>query len=177
MINLWFEWTTISWRTGVSIQKINKSSDRQGMSYGNWWIQYENWWNVFRSGAEGRSLQRGGCSSLPVVAGKREKVVAFCRWVPACWYKSAPAYIVRSFLYNKYWRLRLQQQWFSPELGFHLNSWCSYVLFMFDGLFCYFYSCLMLIWCNNLNKDIIRYLDIHIGCSTVTYGFKKRKIV
>ena len=126
MMNLWFEWQTISWKTGVSLQKI--SGDRQGMSYGNWWIQYENWWSVARSGAEGRSLQWGGCSSLPVVASKWEKVVAFCRWVPTCWYKSAPAYIVRSLLYNKYWKLRLQQRWFSLELGFHLKSWCSYVL-------------------------------------------------
>ena len=77
-------------------------------------------------GAEGCSLQSGGCSSLPgeagkrdrgVIApfqerlvnesggwsslpgeaGKREKVVAFCRWVPACWYESAPAHSCKMF--------------------------------------------------------------------------------
>ena len=52
------------------------------------------------------AFSEGGCSSLPLVAGKREQGVvapfqerlvnerrqsAFCRWVPACWYKSAPA--------------------------------------------------------------------------------------
>jgi len=31
-----------------------------------------------------------GCNSLPVEAGKKEKVVAFCMWVPAYWYESAP---------------------------------------------------------------------------------------
>jgi len=31
-----------------------------------------------------------GCSSLPEEAGEQEKVVAFCRWVPAYWYESAP---------------------------------------------------------------------------------------
>ena len=46
-------------------------------------------------------LISGGSSSLPGEAGKREKVVAFCRWVPAYWYESAPVHVVRIFLNNK----------------------------------------------------------------------------
>ena len=39
----------------------------------------------------------GGSSSLLGEAGKREKVVAFCRWVPACWYESAPVHGCKKF--------------------------------------------------------------------------------
>ena len=46
-------------------------SGLQDVLYESCWIQYENWWNVVYRGAEGRSLQWGGCSSLPVVASKR----------------------------------------------------------------------------------------------------------
>ena len=50
-------------------------SGLQDVLYESCWIQYENWWNMFHGGAEGRSLQWGGFSSLPVVAGKWEQGV------------------------------------------------------------------------------------------------------
>ena len=50
-------------------------SGLQIVFYWRYWIQYENWWNVVHGGAEGCSLQSGGCSSLPDETGKREQGV------------------------------------------------------------------------------------------------------
>ena len=143
---------------------------------GSFWIQYENWWNVVHGGAEGRSLQWGGCSSLPVVAGKREQGVVAPfqeRFVnKRRLYPSAGGclragmslrqyMVVRSFLYNKYWRQRRRQRWFSPELGFHLKSWCSCVLIMCDDLFCSYCTCLLLTkhlmneCCTDLSEELL----------------------
>ena len=47
----------------------------QVVFYWSCWIQCENWWNVVQGGAEGCSLQSGGCSSLPGEAGKRDQGV------------------------------------------------------------------------------------------------------
>ena len=53
---------------------------------------------MVHGGAEGCSLQSGGCSSLPGEAGKREqgvvapfqeRLVNERRWVPVYWYESA----------------------------------------------------------------------------------------
>ena len=152
------------------------------------WIQFENLRNVVHEGAEGWSLQWGSQSFLLVVVGKSDQGVgAPFRWVlvneirglelpsssgwrmregcslsaGGCLRAGMSMYqykILSSFLYNKYWRQRLQQWWFSLELGFHLKSWCSCVFFMCDDILCSYYTCLLLTkhlmneWCTNLSK-------------------------
>ena len=64
-----------------------------------------------------------GWSSLPREAGKRAQVGA-CMLVGVC----ASTYVVRCFLYNKILKAEQRQRWFSPDLGFHLKSWCSCVM-------------------------------------------------
>ena len=74
----------------------------------------------------------GGCSFLPVVAGEREKVLAFCSWVSAYWYESTLVQDCKQvFLILK----KTIAGSFCPTLGFHLISWCSCVLFMCDDVF------------------------------------------
>ena len=64
---MYVELKCVEWVQSKNLMK----NGLQDVLYGSCWIQYENWWNVIHGAAEGRSLQWGGCSSLPVVAGKR----------------------------------------------------------------------------------------------------------
>ena len=130
-------------------------------------IQYENWWNVVYSGSEGSisfllveaSVLIRGLKLPSILAGKRDQgvVAPFQSWLEnyrrlqpsagrcLCTDKSLHQYnIVRNFPYNKYWRQRWHQQWFSPKLGFHLKSWCSCVFLLCDDLFCCYCTYLLI---------------------------------
>ena len=61
----------VEWVQSENLMK----SGLQDVLCGSSWIQYENWWNVVHGGAEGQSLQWGGCSSLLGEAGKLEQGV------------------------------------------------------------------------------------------------------
>ena len=130
-------------------------------------MKIDETWSII--GAEGCSLQSGGCSSLPGEAGKRDQgvvapfqerlvnesggrsslpgeaskraQVGACVLVGVC----TSTYVVRCFLYNKILKAEQRQRWFSPDLGFHLKSWCSCVLLMCDDLFCSYCTCLLFI--------------------------------
>ena len=81
----------------------------------------------------------GGCSSLPEEVGEREKVVAFCKWVPMYWYESTPIQDCKYIFFILKKKTKMTTiGGFSPALDFHLKYWCSYVLLMCDVLFYYY---------------------------------------
>ena len=124
---------------------------------------------MVQGGAEGCSLQSGGCSSLPGEAGKRDQgvvapfqerlvnesggcsslpgeagkraQVGACVLVGVC----ASTYVVRCFLYNKILKAEQLQRWFSPDLGFHLKILVFMCDALCDGLFCYYCTSLLFI--------------------------------
>ena len=105
-------------------------------------------WSLLQVGAyvlvTDRLVQElGGCISLPVEAREREKVVAFCMWVPVYWYEFAPGQNYKqAFLILK----KTAAGGFCPTLGFHLKPWCSCVFLMCDDLFYFYCTQLLFIW-------------------------------
>ena len=98
-------------------------------------VEFSVGWHLCNSKNIWLVQELAGCNSLPVVAREREKVIAFCRWVPTYWYESTLVQDCKEIFLLLKEDIDDSSRWFLPTLGFHLISWCSCVFLMCDALF------------------------------------------